>query len=202
MVTKIILATTNPKKIGEIKSILIDLPVVWHELTEFPAIRDVEEDGKTFTENALIKARHVYHSTNITALADDSGLEIDALDGRPGVFSARYAGEHHNDKKNNEKVLTELQSVSDDKRTARFHCVVALVGKDAFGNYFEKTFDGLCEGTIIHAPRGTQGFGYDPIFLVPAYGKTYAELGPEIKNKISHRGRALEKFRQWMNHEE
>jgi XTP/dITP diphosphohydrolase len=201
MLSKIILATTNKKKIGEIRSILKDLPVEWHTLAEFPAMPAVEEDGETFAANALKKARTIYHGTNVTALADDSGLEIDALDGRPGVFSARYAGEHHNDKKNNDKVLTELRSIPDKKRMARFHCVVALVGKDSLGNYFEKTFDGLCEGLIIDAPRGTQGFGYDPIFLVPAYGKTFAELGPEIKNEISHRGRALAVFKQWMIHE-
>ena len=198
---KIILATTNKKKIEEIKYILTGIPIEWHSLAEFPNIREVDEDGNTFLENARKKAREIYRFTNMPALADDSGLEIDALDGRPGVLSARYAGEHHNDKKNNDKVLNELKSIADDKRTARFRCVIILVGKDAQRKSFEKIFEGTCEGKIIHELRGHHGFGYDPIFLIPQYGKTLAELGPAIKNQISHRARALDKFKEWMTNE-
>ncbi len=201
VLSKIVLATGNQKKINEIKAILHDVPVEWHTLSEFAPIPEVDEDGKTFAENALKKARSAYQFTKIAALGDDSGLEIDALGGRPGLFSARYAGEHHNDKKNNARVLMELAGVPDKKRTARFRCVLALVGPDESGKYAEILFDGACEGLIIQEARGTGGFGYDPIFLVPEYGKTFAELEPEIKNKMSHRGRALEQFKRWMIHE-
>lgn len=194
----IILATGNNNKIEEIKEILMGMPIALHTTLEFPDLKDVVEDKETFVENALKKAREVYAATGMNALADDSGLEVDALDGRPGVYSARYAGEGHPYAENNKKVLRELEGISDEKRTARFHCVLAYVGKDTQGQYFEKLFDGMCEGRINNHPVGQFGFGYDPIFFVPEFDKTMAELEPEIKNRISHRGRALEKFKEYL----
>ncbi|KAB2878093.1 XTP/dITP diphosphatase [bacterium] len=198
----IILATGNKKKIEEIKEILTDMSIELRTTLEFPNLKDVVEDKETFVENALKKAREVYAATGMNALADDSGLEVDALDGRPGVYSARYAGDGHPYAENNKKVLGELAGISDGKRTARFHCVLAYVGTDTEGKYFEKLFDGVCEGLISHSPIGDFGFGYDPIFFVPEYGKTMAQLDPEIKNRISHRGRALEKFKEYLRAEQ
>lgn len=195
---QIILATNNKKKIEEIRAILNGMPVDLHTTLEFPGIQDVVEDKETFVENALKKAREIHAVTGMTALADDSGLEVDALDGRPGVYSARYAGEGHPYAENNAKVLSELKDVPNTKRTARFHCVLAFVGQNAPGQYFENIFDGACEGFINHEPQGQFGFGYDPIFFIPEFGKTMAELDAETKNKISHRGRALEKFKEYL----
>jgi XTP/dITP diphosphohydrolase len=192
----IILATNNKKKIEEIRAILEGLPVELHTTLEFPDLQEVVEDKETFKENALKKAKEIHAATGMNALADDSGLEVDALDGRPGVYSARYAGEGHPYAENNKKVINELLYIPDEKRTARFHCVLAFVGYDSHGNYFEKFFDGVCEGRINHHPQGQFGFGYDPIFFIPEFGKTMAELEPDIKNGISHRARALEKFKE------
>lgn len=197
----IILATNNKKKIEEIRAILNGLPVALHTTMEFPDLREVEEDKETFRENALKKAREIFEATRLNALADDSGLEVDALDGRPGVYSARYAGEGHPYEANNKKVLDEMKDIPDDRRTARFHCVLAYVGHGTNGNYFEECFDGVCEGRINRHPVGSFGFGYDPIFFIPEFGKTMAELEPEIKNRISHRGRALEKFKEYLRKE-
>ena len=197
----IILATHNKKKIEEIRTILNGLPVELHTTLEFPDLAEVVEDKETFKENALKKAKEIHAATGMNALADDSGLEVDALDGRPGVYSARYAGDGHPYEENNKKVLTELNHIPDDRRSARFHCVLAYVGRDRSGNYFEKFFDGVCEGRINHRPQGQFGFGYDPIFFIPEFGRTMAELEPDIKNGISHRGRALEKFKEYIKNE-
>lgn len=194
----IILATHNKKKIEEIRAILAGHPVELHTTLEFPDLKEPEEDQDNFKGNALKKAVEIYQATGMNALADDSGLEVDALNGRPGVFSARYAGDGHPYEENNKKVLSELTGVLDEKRTARFHCVLAFVGRDVNGNYFEQFFDGVCEGRINHSPVGEFGFGYDPIFFIPEFGQTMAQLDPVIKNKISHRGRALEKFKQFI----
>ncbi len=195
----ILLATHNKKKIEEIRAILNGHPLELHTTQEFPDLKEPHEDQDTFHGNALKKAVEIFQATGMNALADDSGLEVDALGGRPGVFSARYAGDGHPYAENNKKVLMELAGIPDDRRTARFHCVLAFVGRDREGRYFERFFDGVCEGRINHAPVGEFGFGYDPIFFLPEFGKTMAELDPGIKNRISHRGRALEKFKKFID---
>ena len=149
------------------------------------------EDGKTFEENALKKARFVANHLNMVALADDSGLEVDALNKRPGIQSARYAGENATDQENNRKLLKELNGIPIEKRQACYRCVVALV----FPSGREEVAEGRCRGFIALEPKGNRGFGYDPLFYVPEYGKTMAELSSEIKNRISHRGRALVKLK-------
>jgi XTP/dITP diphosphohydrolase len=155
------------------------------------AIPDVVEDANTFAGNATKKAREVSAVTKLPALADDSGLEVDALDGAPGVISARYAGEGHDDKANNAKLLSALAGVPADKRTARFRAVLALA--DATGPLGDRTItaDGTCEGTILTAVRGTGGFGYDPLFFSPELGMTFAEAGIGPKSELSHRARAM-----------
>jgi len=160
-------------------------------LYDYPEVPGIEEDGATFLENALKKARVVSEYTGETVLADDSGLEVDALEGRPGVRSARYAGPDATDEANNERLLSELEGVPQEKRTAAFRCVLVLYYRDGTYRYF----DGRLEGVIGSEPRGSEGFGYDPVFIVPAHGLTVAELGLGIKNTISHRARALTKLK-------
>lgn len=154
-------------------------------------IDDIPETGTTFEENAIIKAEAVRDHLNCTVVADDSGLKIDALDGRPGVYSARYAGEEKDDEANIEKVLHEMKHVPRSRRSARFVCVLAV----AFPDGSVHTFTGTCEGEIAEEQAGDNGFGYDPVFYLPDYGKTMAELTAEEKHRISHRGNALEKLR-------
>ena len=154
----------------------------------------IEETGKTFEANALIKARAVMHATGKTAIADDSGLSVDALSGAPGIYSARYAGEEANDEKNIEKLLFEMRAVPEKERGAAFVSVIADVTPEGA----EQVFRGECRGTITLSPHGTNGFGYDPVFFLPQYGKTFGELSPDIKNEISHRSRALAKFRAYL----
>jgi len=188
---QIVLATRNRGKIREIKYILSDLPIEIKSLLDFPNIPEIEEKGNTFEENALIKAKTVAKLTGLPALADDSGLAVDCLNGAPGVYSARYAGEGADDKKNNEKLLRELEGIPLERRGAAFVCVIALCIPK--GNcYIEK---GKCKGVISLSPRGSYGFGYDPIFFLPDYGKTMAELPLEVKNQISHRYKALKKIK-------
>ncbi|WP_100331763.1 XTP/dITP diphosphatase [Bacillus xiapuensis] len=188
----VIIATKNKGKAKEFTEMFADFGVRVQTLLDYPEFADVEETGSTFEENAVLKAEAISKQTGRLVVADDSGLVIDALDGRPGVYSARYAGEAKNDEANIDKVLTELQGVSDDKRTARFCCAlaVAIPGKET------ETVTGTCEGRITSERRGTNGFGYDPIFYVEAYKRTMAELAPEVKNRISHRGRALAELRE------
>ena len=150
---------------------------------------DVDETGTTFEENALLKAKAVMEASGMAAIADDSGLMVDALDGAPGIFSARFAGEQRSDADNNEKVLQLLEDVADANRTARFFCAIAIV----LPNGDEYTVEGTCEGVILRALQGEGGFGYDPLFYVPDMGKTFAELSMEEKNRISHRGHANRK---------
>ncbi|EUJ27406.1 nucleoside-triphosphatase [Listeria floridensis FSL S10-1187] len=187
---ELVIATANKGKAMEYEQILGSHDIKILTLLDFPEIGDIEETGTTFAENAAIKAETVAKLLNKTVLADDSGLVVDALDGAPGVYSARYAGEAHNDAKNNEKLLKELKDIPAEKRTARFHCTLAIATPDGALDYF----DGECEGRIAEAPSGTNGFGYDPLFYLPNFGTTMANLTPEQKNKISHRGNAIKEL--------
>ena len=183
----IVLATRNKKKIEEIKRIVRDMPATIYTLDDFPGCPEVEEDGKTFEENAVKKARAVSKYAKMPALADDSGLEVYALGGAPGVFSARYSGEGADDRKNYEKLIREMSSVPDDKRGARFVCVIAL----AFPGSRVETFSGYAEGLIGKEPKGANGFGYDPVFYPKGHGRTFAEMSDKEKDLLSHRGAAL-----------
>lgn len=186
MQVRLVVATRNR---GKVKEILDFLPPGAEVLTlaDFPHLPPVVEDGKSFLENAVKKAREVAMATGITALADDSGLEVEALNGAPGIFSARYAGEGAKDEENNAKLLRELEGVPWEKRRARFVCVIAVATPE--GRVY--TARGVCEGFITFEPRGDKGFGYDPLFYVPELDKTFAELEGEEKHKVSHRGKAL-----------
>lgn len=187
MAFEIVAASRNQGKLAEIKNIL-DIPGInLISLLDYPQIGPIPEEGETFEENALSKARTVYHITGKITLADDSGLCVDALDGGPGVFSARYSGKDTTDEANNMKLLRELENVPDEKRSARFVCVIALVAGDK-----ELAVRGECEGIIIREVRGDHGFGYDPLFYYPPARKTFSEMDPLEKNRISHRAAALE----------
>ena len=191
MEKRLVLATRNRKKLAELEQLLEGTGIEILGLDEFPQIPEVHEDGKTFAENAVKKARTVAEATGIVALADDSGLEVDALGGKPGVYSARFAGEHGDDAANNAKLLELMRNVPEGQRKARFRCVVAIAVPGGEVHLVE----GACEGHIGYEPKGDYGFGYDPLFVVEEFGKTMAELPPEVKNRISHRGRALERAR-------
>lgn len=175
------------------------LPVTIHYLSEFQNLPEAIESGATFEENAELKARHYAALTGLVTLAEDSGIEIDALDGAPGVYSARFAGRHGDDAANNVKVIEQLQGVPEAKRTGRFRCVSVLASADAVIAVAE----GTIEGRILDELRGNGGFGYDPLFFVLEIGCTTAEMDRQQKNRISHRGQALramkEKIRQWLN---
>lgn len=186
---KIFLATGNKHKIKEIEKIFKMDNVEILSINDGIEIPEVEEDGTIFEENSKKKALEIAKFTNMITIADDSGLCVDALDGAPGVYSARYAGEHGNDLDNNKKLVKELQGI--ENRKARFVCVITLA-KPTGETY---SFRGEVEGDIIDIPQGTEGFGYDPHFFMKEYGKTLAEI-PEIKNRISHRARALEKLKE------
>ena len=186
---EIVLATGNKGKITELTAILhaYDPSIVVRGVGEFPGIGEIEETGTTFLENARIKARAVRDATGRVAVADDSGIEVDALSGAPGVFSARYSGSNATDERNNLKLLEELRDVSWERRTARFRCV--MVALSPSGD--ELHAEGVWEGRILTAPRGRGGFGYDPLFLDEQTGLSAAELPPEEKNRRSHRAKAL-----------
>ncbi len=188
---KFVLASRNKKKIRELETFLAGIPSdkVILSLDDIGYHDEIVEDGKTFAENSLIKAS-VPAKLGYIGVADDSGLEVDALNGAPGVYSARYSGEGATDEKNNAKLLSELEDVPDDKRTARFRTVVTCAFPD--GTYFQ--VDGSCEGIILRAPEGSGGFGYDPLFWYAPFEKTFASLTPEEKNAVSHRGKAMRKF--------
>lgn len=192
MSEKIVLATQNQDKVKEIYALLHDLDLEILTLEEFPEAPDVIEDGETLEDNALKKAREIAEYTKMSAVADDTGLEVDYLDGRPGVFSSRYAGENASYADNVKKLLTELKEVPWEKRGAQFRCAVALYN---FANRETRIVAGVCRGIIAEAPSGHQGFGYDPVFYVPEYHQTYAEMDLELKNKISHRARAFLQLR-------
>ena len=183
----IVLATRNLKKVGEIKALLADTPVNVLSLLDFPDIPDTPETGATFAGNAEIKARAASQATGEIVLADDSGLEVDALGGEPGVYSNRFAGPGASDCDKYMRILELLEGVPDEKRTARFRAVMAVATPEGDVTVVE----GVCEGRIARKPKGTNGFGYDPIFYLPELGKMMAELTPEEKNAISHRGKAL-----------
>ncbi len=185
---RLVIATNNRGKIKEFSELLQALNITVKTLDYFPSFKLVEETGQTFAENACLKAGSVAAKYGLPALGDDSGLEVDFLNGAPGVYSARFAGKLAGDKCNNNKLLALLENVPWEQRTARFRCVAALVDSNGKVNYGE----GVLEGLITFEPRGDQGFGYDPLFLLPEYGKTLAELGAGIKNKLSHRARAVQ----------
>lgn len=184
---ELLLATRSAGKIREIREITARLDLRWHGLDAFPDIPDAPETGRTFLENATQKSLYYGRATNLPALADDSGLEVDALDGRPGVDSAYFAGHPRDDARNNARLVGLLRSIPDERRTARFRCV--MVFSDA-GRVVAST-EGAIEGRIVDLPRGSNGFGYDPHFFVPSLGRTTAELSPNEKNAVSHRGIAL-----------
>ncbi|MBB5264310.1 XTP/dITP diphosphohydrolase [Catenibacillus scindens] len=189
---KIIFATGNEGKMKEIRMILEDLPVQVLSLKEAGINSDIVEDGETFEENALIKARTIHDLTGELVLADDSGLEVDYMNKAPGVYSARFLGEDTSYAVKNQYIIDQLREAKGGERSARFVCVIAAVFPDGTA----KTCQGVIEGEIGYEPAGENGFGYDPIFYVPEYGCSTAQLPPEIKNKISHRGKALEAMKK------
>jgi XTP/dITP diphosphohydrolase len=191
MKKRVIIATKNRGKAKEFQHMFAPYGYEVQTLLDLPHIEDVEEIGETFEENAILKAETVAQELGVLVIADDSGLGIDALEGRPGVYSARYAGEEKSDEANMDKVLSELESVEESDRTARFHCVLAIAGP----NRETRTVTGTCEGMILQEKRGTNGFGYDPIFYVPTLQKSMAELSQDEKSQISHRGNALKKLK-------
>ncbi|WP_284139755.1 XTP/dITP diphosphatase [Virgibacillus sp. LDC-1] len=190
----VVIATKNKGKVMEFNQFFSEYGIDVKSLLDMPSVPDIAETGSTFQENAALKAEEIAAKLGQAVLADDSGLIIDALDGRPGIFSARYAGEPKNDQANLEKVLKELEGVSLEKRTARFICVLAISvpGKQTVFR------TGYCEGKIALAPQGENGFGYDPIFIPDGYEKTMAELSPEEKNSISHRKNAIDQLEDWV----
>jgi XTP/dITP diphosphohydrolase len=188
---EVIIATNNAGKGKDFEALFIPLGIKVLTLNDIKQKIDVEETGKTFEENAILKAEEVSKLLGKTVIADDSGLEIDALDGAPGVYSARYAGPDSTDDKNIDKALGELAGVNEPERTARFRCVLAIAGP----GIETETFSGSCEGIILNERQGSNGFGYDPIFYVPNKKRSMAELSPEEKGLISHRGDALAKLR-------
>lgn len=210
---KIVLATHNQHKVAEMQKILRDMPVEFLSLENFPEVGEIEEDGFTLEENARKKAREVYRLTGITAMADDTGLEVDYLNGAPGVYSARYADEigmpkwdfgtakeeNHfrltsrrpNYEANNSKLLTELDGVAWEQRGATFRCVISIVGPQ-----IDKLVEGKVRGKITFEPKGRNGFGYDPLFLPDGFDMTYAEMSDSQKNMVSHRAIALQKAKE------
>lgn len=185
---KLVLASGNPGKLAEFNALLADVGFEVRPQSEF-SVEDAEETGLTFIENAILKARHASLATGLPALADDSGLVVDALGGAPGLYSARYAGEHGNHAANIDKLLHDLRDVPDERRTARFVCVLALLRHA--DDPQPLIAQGLWEGRILHARQGDGGFGYDPVFFSPTDHMSAAELPAETKNQVSHRGRAL-----------
>lgn len=189
---KIFLATRNQGKIEEMKDLLRDLRIEIVTTNDVGGTPEVIEDGETLKENAIKKATELADYTGLTTIADDTGLIVDALDGRPGVHSARYAGKEATDRQNNQKLLRELAGIVAQKRTARFKTVMAMVKSGGE----VKTVEGICEGHIGAELRGQNGFGYDPLFIPRGYDKTFAQLDSEIKNQISHRAQALNKMKE------
>jgi len=188
----LVLATRNRHKVEELSAMLSELPVNILSFHDFPNMPDVVEDGATLTENAIKKASAVASFTGLPSLADDTGLEVDALDGAPGVRSARFAGEAANWQENNRKLLSDLNGVEESARAAAFRCVVALAVQ---GDEEVRTVEGVTHGVILEAPRGRGGFGYDPLFLPDGHDLTYAEMPSDEKNAVSHRGKAIKSAR-------
>ncbi len=187
----IFIASGNPHKIEELRQVLQPMGIELKSTQDFPDAEEVEEDQPDLEGNAMKKARFWFQKTGLPSLADDTGLEVDALDGAPGVYSARYAGDQATYEDNVNKLLSELQGK--ENRTARFRTVVAFVTHNE-----EHLFEGACEGKITTEKRGEKGFGYDPVFLPEEYQKTFAELSSDEKNRISHRGRAVQKFLEFI----
>ena len=185
---ELLIATRNAGKLIEVREILSDLPIALKSLDAFPHTVEVEETGETFADNASIKAADYARQTGTWALSDDSGLEVEALGGAPGVYSARYAGKSASDTERIELLLSNLSRTADPLRRARFVCAVAL--SDPAGRVINVS-EGVCEGRIIDSPRGLRGFGYDPVFVPEGYEQTFGELSREVKQAISHRARAL-----------
>ncbi len=193
---EIVLATRNKKKIEEIRRITADLPITVLSLDDFPDCPETVEDRDSFEGNAVKKATEVCRFTGKPSLADDSGLEVEALGGAPGIYSARYAdGAGGNDVRNYEKLLDELKNIPDEKRGARFVCCIAL----SFPDGTEKTFFGYAKGSIGWEPKGNTGFGYDPVFIPEGYKITFAEMSGEEKDRLSHRGKAIEKVAEFLH---
>ena len=195
---KLIFATGNKDKLREIKEILAGMDIEILSMKEAGIDIDIVEDGKTFEENALIKARAVCKASGELSLADDSGLEIDALGKEPGIYSARYMGEDTSYDIKNNNLIERLEGIPDEQRTARFVCAMAAVFPDGT----EKTFVRTMEGRIGYKIAGEYGFGYDPIFVLPEYGKTSAEISPEEKNALSHRGKALRALAEYLSNKQ
>ena len=186
--TELLVATNNAGKVRELSQLLSDFPLRLRLLGEFPDITEAEETGETFAENATIKALHYSAHSHLLTLSDDSGLVVDALGGAPGVRSARYAGREATYAERMSKLLGEIDATSDTERRARFVCVIAVADPSAGTLH---TFEGACEGRIAHAPHGTGGFGYDPLFIPDGHERTFGELPAEVKHTLSHRARAL-----------
>ncbi|MEH7885889.1 XTP/dITP diphosphatase [Bacillus sp. JJ1609] len=192
----VIIATKNIGKAKEFEKLFLPLGMTVKTLLDYPELEDVDETGTTFEENAVLKAETISKVLGVMVIGDDSGLEVDALEGRPGVYSARYAGIEKNDEANIDKVLAELQDVPENERTARFCCALAMAepGKETL------TVFGTCEGHILRERRGSNGFGYDPVFFVESEGEAMAELSSEEKNKISHRANAIKQLEKTLKH--
>lgn len=188
MAGTLLVATTNPGKLREVRALLAGQAITVRSLEDFPGTGEAPEHGLTFEENARSKAAFYAMHTGVCTLADDSGLEVDALGGEPGVRSARFAGPDADDDANNAKLIRSLEGISQARRTARFRCAMAL----ATPNAVVAVSEGRIEGVVLERPRGSNGFGYDPFFLVPDYGMTAAEMPPDLKNRVSHRGQALQ----------
>ena len=189
---EVIVATRNKGKIQEIRDALKGSDLRIYALSDFPDVPEIEEDGNSFAENALKKARFYSKVFGKLTIADDSGLEVDGLKGLPGIYSARYAGERASGRENNQKLLREIRDVPISKRGARFRCIIAMRSPDGR----EAIAEGSCKGRIGWKEKGRKGFGYDPLFVLPKYGKTMAELTLEEKNRVSHRGKALRKLKK------
>ncbi len=188
---ELLIATKNSGKIRELRELLADFPIVLRDTAEFPNLSEPEETRQTFEENAILKAQYYAKKTGILSLADDSGLEVEALGGRPGVFSARYAGAGATNEEKNAKLLSELKQTRSNNRSARFICSMALSDKNGQIKYLTS---GICVGVIAQNPVGINGFGYDPVFIPAGFTKSFGELSDEIKHEISHRGRAIQKI--------
>ncbi len=191
-VQKIVIATRNKGKIKEMQAMLDDLGVEIISSEEISGLPEIQETGETFLENAIKKAVETAKYSGLMAIADDSGLEVDALGGRPGVYSSRYAGEQASDRDNYLKLLKEMENIPEQERTARFRAVIVAAKPDGTFIYAE----GSCPGRIALEPQGTEGFGYDPVFYLPEREKTMAEISKEDKNRISHRGKAMIKLKE------
>jgi XTP/dITP diphosphohydrolase len=191
---EIVLATRNKKKVEEIKRITEGMAVTIFTLNDFPVCPEVEEDGATFEENAVKKALTVARFSGKPALADDSGLEVYALNGAPGTHSARYSGSDADDSRNTEKLLSEMRLFAKKDRKARFVCSIALAMPDEN----VRTFNGYCEGSIGAEPKGANGFGYDPVFYPKSYDRTFAEMSAEEKDSLSHRGNAIRQLQRYL----